>query len=133
MPQRDHYTILGVPADANAGTIKNAYRRLALKLHPDAGTEPDPARFREVHHAYRDILSDGKPRAGDPLTLKLAAFQARGSQWKKSAPGCRSAFPMISATSRLLSANYSITSRRTSLASIARAAVPTAGLDWSWC
>ena len=61
MPKRDLYSILGVPVDAGAETIKNAYRRLAMQIHPDAGREPDPARFRDVHDAYV-VLSDAARR-----------------------------------------------------------------------
>ncbi len=71
MPQRDHYAILGVPPGANARSIKNAYRRLALKLHPDTGTEPDPARFREVHDAYL-ILSDAARRRSSNVEIGRA-------------------------------------------------------------
>jgi DnaJ-class molecular chaperone len=53
MPKRDHYSILGVPAVVNVQAIENAHRRLAPTIHPEAGNEPDPARFREVHEAYR--------------------------------------------------------------------------------
>jgi molecular chaperone DnaJ len=61
MPKPDHYSILGVPADANVQTIKIAYRRLALKVHPDAGNQPDPERFREVNQAY-EVLGDATRR-----------------------------------------------------------------------
>src|SRR5260370_5387291 len=61
MPKRDLNSILGVPLEADAETIKNAYRRLAIRVHPDAGNEPDPARFREAHEAYL-ILSDAARR-----------------------------------------------------------------------
>jgi curved DNA-binding protein len=68
MPQRDRYSILGVPDDANVQAIKNAYRRLVRKVHPDTGNEPDPARFRDVHEAY--LVSWATQRAGVPTTVK---------------------------------------------------------------
>ncbi len=61
MPKRDLYSILGVPVEAGPEAIKTAYRRLAMQVHPDAGREPDPARFREVHDAYL-VLSDAARR-----------------------------------------------------------------------
>jgi molecular chaperone DnaJ len=65
MPQRDFYSILGVPVEAGAETIKNAYRRLAMRLHPDVGREPDPARFREVHDAYAALSDVARRRSHD--------------------------------------------------------------------
>ena len=40
MPQRDYYEVLGVPRNADAKTIKAAFRGLALKYHPDRNKEP---------------------------------------------------------------------------------------------
>ncbi len=67
--QRDYYEVLGVPRDADAKTIKDAFRKLALKYHPDRNKSPDAeARFKEIAEAYA-VLSD--PR-------KRAAYDARG-------------------------------------------------------
>jgi len=61
--QRDYYQVLGVPRDADEATIKNAFRRLARRYHPDTSTEPDgPERFREIAEAY-GVLSDPAKRA----------------------------------------------------------------------
>jgi molecular chaperone DnaJ len=65
MPKRDLHSILGVPAGADIETIKTAYRRLALQVHPDTGTEPDPARFREVHEAYAELSDAARRRSHD--------------------------------------------------------------------
>lgn len=61
--QRDYYEVLGVARDADAKTIKDAFRKLALKYHPDRNKSPDAeARFKEIAEAYA-ILSDPKKRA----------------------------------------------------------------------
>jgi molecular chaperone DnaJ len=61
---RDYYEVLGVPRDADTKTIKNAFRQLARRYHPDTSTEPDAEqRFKEVAEAY-GVLSDPARRAG---------------------------------------------------------------------
>ena len=59
----DPYTVLAVPKNADAATIKKAYRKLAQKLHPDKnpGNKPAETKFKAVNQAY-DILSDEKKR-----------------------------------------------------------------------
>ena len=59
----DFYSVLGVPKDADAGTIKKAYRKLARDLHPDKnpGNKAAEQRFKDVNRAY-DALGDDKKR-----------------------------------------------------------------------
>ena len=60
--KRDYYEILGVPREASKDEIKRAYRKLALKYHPDRNKEPDAAdKFKEISEAYA-ILSDDMKR-----------------------------------------------------------------------
>ena len=63
MTDQDHYQVLGVDRSATAEQIKQAYRELALKYHPDRN--PDDARaqeaFKRVSAAY-DVLSDSSKR-----------------------------------------------------------------------
>jgi molecular chaperone DnaJ len=60
--QRDYYEVLGVERDADEESIKNAFRKLALKYHPDKNKSPDAEeRFKEIAEAYA-ILSDPKKR-----------------------------------------------------------------------
>lgn len=61
--QRDFYEILGVAKDADAATIKKAYRRMAMKYHPDRNPgEEAEEKFKEVQGAYA-VLSDQEKRA----------------------------------------------------------------------
>ena len=61
--QRDYYEVLGIARDADQKTIKDAFRSLALKYHPDRNKAPDAEeKFKEIAEAY-GILSDPKKRA----------------------------------------------------------------------
>ena len=61
--KRDYYEVLGVNKNADAATIKKAYRKLAKKYHPDSneGNASAAEYFKEVNEAY-DVLSDEKKR-----------------------------------------------------------------------
>lgn len=61
--EKDFYAVLGVPKDADAPTIKKAYRKLARSMHPDhnPGDAKAEAKFKEVGEAYA-ILSDPEQR-----------------------------------------------------------------------
>lgn len=61
--RKDYYKLLGVGRTADEKVIKSAYRRLALKYHPDVAQGKHAAdRFREIHDAYI-VLSKPKARA----------------------------------------------------------------------
>lgn len=64
MSKRDFYEILGVNRDANDDEIKKAYRKLAMKHHPDRNLDNPAAeeKFKEVKEAY-EILSDAQKRS----------------------------------------------------------------------
>lgn len=64
MSKRDYYEVLGVGRDADEAELKKAYRRLAMKYHPDRNQDNDEAeeKFKEAKEAY-DILSDSNKRA----------------------------------------------------------------------
>ncbi len=60
---KDYYQILGVPRNASQEEIKKAYRRLALKYHPDRnrGNKEAEEKFKEINEAYA-VLSDPEKR-----------------------------------------------------------------------
>ena len=85
---QDLYDLLGVSRDADADTIKKAYRKLARQLHPDVNPDPETQeKFKEVSRAY-EVLSDPQKRAaydrgGDP-------FGGAGAPGSARAPASRS-------------------------------------------
>jgi molecular chaperone DnaJ len=62
--KRDYYEVLGVERGADKATIKKAYRKLAMKFHPDQnqGDKEAEAKFKEAAEAY-DVLGDDQKRA----------------------------------------------------------------------
>ncbi|XP_024252604.1 dnaJ homolog subfamily B member 5-like [Oncorhynchus tshawytscha] len=59
---KDFYKVLGVESDSNEDEIKKAYRKMALKFHPDKNSAADAAdKFKEIAEAY-EILTDSKKR-----------------------------------------------------------------------
>ena len=61
--KRDYYEVLGVQKSASADEIKKAYRKAAMKYHPDRnpGDKEAEAKFKEVGEAY-EVLSDDSKR-----------------------------------------------------------------------
>lgn len=62
--KRDYYEVLGVSKNASDDEIKKAYRKLAIKYHPDKnpGDKTAEAKFKEINEAH-DVLSDKQKRA----------------------------------------------------------------------
>lgn len=61
---QDYYELLGASRTANADDLKKAYRKLAMKYHPDRnpGDKDAEKKFKEINHAY-DVLKDDQKRA----------------------------------------------------------------------
>ena len=78
MAKRDCYDVLGVPRSASKDDIKKAYRKLALKYHPDKtkGDKSSEEKFKEASEAYH-ILSDEKRKANYDQ-FGHAAFEGGG-------------------------------------------------------
>lgn len=97
MEYRDYYQILGVDRDVDQKEIKKAYRKLALKYHPDKNPEDSQAeaKFKEINEAY-EVLGDPEKRSKyDRLGASYRDWERRGgqpggvdwSQWTSGAPG----------------------------------------------
>jgi len=78
MAKRDYYELLGVSREASADELKKAYRKLAVKYHPDKnpGDAEAEAKFKEISEAY-DVLKDEEKRAAYDR-FGHAAFQGGG-------------------------------------------------------
>jgi len=83
MAKRDYYEVLGVSKDANKDDIKRAYRKQALKYHPDKnpGDAEAEERFKEAAEAY-EVLSDDQKRAAydrfGHAGVGAGSYQSRG-------------------------------------------------------
>ena len=79
MRVKDFYELFGVARGASESEIKSAYRKLALKLHPDKNTAPGAEdAFKKVNKAW-DILSDRNKRATYDAYGEAAADGQRGA------------------------------------------------------
>lgn len=82
MDYKDYYQVLGVPRSASADEIRAAYRKLALKYHPDRnpGNKQAEDKFKEMNEAYQ-VLSDAKKRARyDQLGSAYSSYQRDGGR-----------------------------------------------------
>ena len=86
MSKKDYYDVLGVQRGASDDDLKKAYRKLAMKYHPDRNSDDPSAaeKFKEASEAY-EVLSDGSKKMHTislvmmvliPLASEVAALRA---------------------------------------------------------
>ena len=91
MEFKDYYQTLGVPKTAPAKDIKQAYRKLARKHHPDVnpGDKSAETRFKEINEAYEVLGDPDKRRKYDELGANWRMYeqaQQQGQAWPGGAP-----------------------------------------------
>jgi curved DNA-binding protein len=97
MDYKDYYQTLGVSRNASAEEIRKAYRKLAMKYHPDRNPDDKQAeeRFKDINEAYQ-VLNDPQKRAHyDRVGSAYSNWQQRGApsggfdwrQWASGTPG----------------------------------------------
>ncbi|XP_026193739.1 dnaJ homolog subfamily B member 3 [Cyclospora cayetanensis] len=90
---KDYYRILGVPKDASDADLKKAYRKLAMKWHPDKHADAEAkkkaeAQFKDIAEAY-DVLSDKERRQ---IYDKFGEEGLKGGAAPSGAPGGANVF-----------------------------------------
>ena len=84
MDFKDYYEILGVSPDADAKTIKQAYRKLARQHHPDVnpGNKEAEEKFKTINEAYQALSNPEQRKKYDELRAQYQRWQQSGRQPK---------------------------------------------------
>ncbi len=82
MDFKDYYEILGVSPDADAKTIKQAYRKLARQHHPDVnpGNKEAEEKFKTINEAYQALSNPEQRKKYDELRAQDQRWQQSGKQ-----------------------------------------------------
>jgi curved DNA-binding protein len=98
MEYKDYYKTLGVTKNASQDEIKKAYRKLAVKYHPDRNKDDQQSeeRFKEIGEAYEVLKDPDKRKKYDQLGVNWKDYEDAGaggfdpSQFRGASPGGRS-------------------------------------------
>src|SRR5262247_233245 len=88
MDFKDYYSTLGVAKTANAKEIKQAYRKLARKYHPDVnpGDKAAESKFKEINEAYEVLGDADKRKKYDELGANWRMYEQAGAGQPGSGP-----------------------------------------------
>jgi DnaJ-class molecular chaperone len=89
MNRKNYYSILGIEKTASDEDIKKAYRRLAMKYHPDRnqGNPQSEEKFKEINEAYECLSDSSRRQAYDQGALPGQQFQHSQRTWTFGANG----------------------------------------------
>ena len=82
MDFKDYYEILGVPSNAKKKVIKQTYRELAKKYHPDVnpGNKGAEEKFKTINEAYQVLSDTEKRKKYDELRVQYQRWQQTGGR-----------------------------------------------------
>lgn len=110
MADQDYYEVLGVSRDASDEDIKKAYRRLAMKYHPDRnnGDKAAEEKFKQVGEAYAVLSDPQKKAAYDRFGKAGVDPSAAGGAGGFGASAVSAREALTPATSAIFSARFSV-------------------------
>src|SRR5579871_2246997 len=85
--ERDHYRVLGVPADASTPEIRRAYRRLLRQHHPDVSRQPRDGEYFTALTAAYEVLRDPGKRARYDQDQAGRRADSLGHRARRAEPG----------------------------------------------
>jgi molecular chaperone DnaJ len=127
---KDYYQVLGVSEDADADTIRKAYRRLAKKYHPDVNAGDDKAaeQFKAVGEAYGVLSDDAKRQQYDQMR-KYGGMGSGGAPGAGGRPGGSFSFEDLGGFGDIFSTIFDRGGRGGATRSRGRSEAPARGGD----